>query len=113
MSGYRRDGRVHEALLRFSDRRNRFCVLVGSLTINQHEVSNVHQCSNSLSGDKDRITPVNRVGQCNQPSNQAQIPEGDWHPAFGFSLRDDPLNEPSTEKQPLPEETNGKPEDFN
>src|SRR5687768_18362988 len=57
-----------------------------------------------------RSHSIDGVGERNQPSNQAHIPEGNGNAAFGAPLGGNPLNQPTAEKEPLAEEADTDPD---
>src|SRR5262249_11713633 len=78
-------------------------------SVNEHEVARVDQRTNALSRDKNRIPPIDRVGERNEPADQTHIPEHYRHPAFRPSFRCDPLDEPPAKKKPLAQEAYTQP----
>jgi len=77
--------------------------------MNQHEISDVHECSYTLPGDKNRIATVDGIGQGDQSTHQTHIPKYDRDTALSLSLGRNPLNHPPAEKQSLTKESDGNP----
>jgi hypothetical protein len=85
------------------------CGRARSLSMNQHEISDVHKCSYALAGDKNRIATVDGIGQGDQSTYQTHIPKCDRDTALSLSLGRNPLNHPPAEKQSLAKESDGNP----
>jgi hypothetical protein len=79
-------------------------------TVNENQISDVHDRSNGLACNKHRIHSVNRVGERDQSADETHVPEGDGDAALRSSLGSDPLNHPTAEKEPLTEEADTDPD---
>ena len=78
-------------------------------SINEDQISDIHDRSHTLAGDKDRVPPIERIREDDKTSPQAHIPKANGYPTFGFSLRDKPLKEPTRKKKTLPQKSDPHP----
>lgn len=78
--------------------------------MNEHEVAQVDDASDALPGDEDRIFPIDRIGERDEPPDQAHIPEGCGNTTFCMSFRGNPLDDPTHKKGPLSEESDDQPD---
>ncbi|MCC2640427.1 MAG: hypothetical protein K0S45_840 [Nitrospira sp.] len=78
--------------------------------VNQHEIAEIHETSDALSGNEDRISPIDRVGKRNHAADQTHIPEGGGHAALCVAFRCDPLDDPAHKEYPLPQEPDKQPQ---
>lgn len=81
-------------------------------TVNEDQISDIHDRSNGLARDKHRIHSVNRVGERDQSADETHVPEGDGDAALRSPLGSDPLNHPPAEEEPLTEEADTDPDGF-
>ena len=79
---------------------------------NQHQVANIDDRPDALSGDEDGIFSIDRIGQRDEPADQAHIPKREWDLTRRLFFRGNPLDHPATEKQPLAEKSDGEPDGF-
>ncbi len=81
-------------------------------TRDENQVANVDHGSDALTGDENRIFPIDRIGQRDESADQTHVPKGDRDLTFRLPFRSNPLDHPAAEKQPLAEESNGEPDMF-
>src|SRR5882762_5305382 len=78
----------------------------------QHQVANIDDRSDALSCDEDRVFPIDRIGECNEPAYQAHVPKRDRDLTLRLFFRGNPLDHPSSEKQPLAKKSDGEPDSL-
>lgn len=93
----------HSSLITFHGLR-------GIRAVDQHEIADVDDGADALSGNEDRIFPVDRIGQRDEASDEAQVPERDRHLAGRTAFRGEPLDNPAAEEQTLAEKSRGNPD---
>ena len=77
--------------------------------MNEHEVAKVDDTADALSGNEDRILPVDGIREGDQAADHAHIPEGRRHAAFSMAFGGDPLDHPAHEEDSLSEESDNQP----
>src|SRR6476660_1609629 len=80
---------------------------------NQHQVANIDERPDALSCDEDRIFSIDRIGERDEPADQAHVPKRDRDLTLRLFFGGNPLDHPAAEKQTLPEKSDGKPDMFN
>jgi len=78
--------------------------------MNKIEVPEVDEVPGKVGENEDWIHLVDGVSQQDQPSSQAEVPEGDRNHALLFLLRCDPLDQETHGKHGLADKTNNDPE---
>ena len=81
-------------------------------SVDEYQIAKIDERADALSRNKHRVLPVDGIGECDEPADQAHIPKGDGNAAFGVPFRRDPLNHPATEKETLAEEADADPNYF-
>src|SRR5207248_3311145 len=82
------------------------------LAADQQQVAGVHEQSERLACDEDRVSAMDRVGKECHSACQTKIPEGDRDDAAPLALALDPLPEEAHHEQELSEEANSDPHYF-
>lgn len=77
--------------------------------MDQHEIPEVNKGADALTSDKDRVLPVDGIGQRNESSRQTHVPKTDRNAAFRATLGSEPLYDPPHEKDALAEQSDGHP----
>jgi hypothetical protein len=67
----------------------------------QHEVPDIHDGARGLTQNKDGVLDVHGVGEEQEATSKAEIPEGRGNDAHTALLRNHPLDKESTEKKQL------------
>ena len=80
--------------------------------MDQHQVPEVDKRSDALTGDEDRVLPVDCVGQRDKSARQAHVPKSNGYPALSAPFGRQPLDDPSHEKDPLSDESDREPKCF-
>jgi hypothetical protein len=83
---------------------------IALLLIDKVEVSKVDDRIEKIGSDEDRIHLPNRIGQEDQSSPQAEVPEGHWDDAFFPLFRGNPLDDEPHRKHRLSQKTEEHPE---
>src|SRR5580765_5814876 len=78
----------------------------------QHQLANIDDRSDALSCDEDRIFPIDRIGERDEPAYQAHVPKRDRDLTLRLPFRGNPLDHPSAEKHPLAEKSDAEPDGF-
>jgi hypothetical protein len=78
--------------------------------VDEVNVSKIDDGVQKIRRDEDRVHLPNRIGEEDQPSSQAEIPESHWDDALSPFLRGNPLNDKPHGKHRLPNETEEHPE---
>src|SRR3990172_12388260 len=78
--------------------------------VNKIEISQVDKISWHIGQDENGVHPVNGIKEDDQPSRQAEEPEGDWNDTFLLPLRSNPLNDEPHGKHQLADEAEDQPE---
>ena len=78
----------------------------------QHQVANIDDSPDALSCDEDRVYSIDRIGERDEPADQAHVPKRDRDLTLRLSFRGNPLDHPAAEKQPLAEKSDGEPDSL-
>ena len=78
----------------------------------QHQVANIDDGPDALSCDEDRIYSIDRIGERDEPADQAHVPKRNRDLTLRLFFRGNPLDHPAAEKQPLAEKSDGEPDSF-
>ena len=82
----------------------------GLLLADEIEIPKINDRVKKIGSDKDRVHLPDGVGEENQPSPQAEIPEGNGNDTLLLLLRGDPLDDESHGEHCLPEKAEEQPE---
>jgi hypothetical protein len=73
------------------------------LTLPKHEVPDIDKYPNSLTEDKDRISPMNGINKQHTAADEGKVPENLWNGTLFLLFRNNPLHEESRAENTLGE----------
>jgi hypothetical protein len=76
------------------------------------QVAQIDGDADALSGDEDRVAPVQRIGEQHQRTGDAEVPERHRDHAAAMALAGQPLDDEPAHEHGLPDEAQHQPPVF-
>lgn len=82
------------------------------LKVDEIEVAEVDGDANALSCYENRVLSVNGIGEDDDPTPNAEVPELNRHDAFSCAFAHEPLHQEAHKKEALTQKSNSYPDGF-